>query len=99
MSSGMQNAHNFDPVVSSMVLEPSFFDHFFHVFPVCFFTSLVTAWAAAWGCRGTPRGLPGVFWGPRGPEKGFFWFLGAGGPGGASRLASLLALSWANRLL
>ena len=48
---------------------------------------------------GTPRGLPGAFWGPRGPKKGVFGFLGAGGPGGASRLASLLALSWANRAL
>ena len=29
MSSGMQNAQNFAPVISSMVLEPSFFDMFF----------------------------------------------------------------------
>ena len=43
---------------------------------------------------GTPRGLPGAFWGPRGPKKGFLGFFGAGGAGGASRLASL---SWADR--
>ena len=29
MSSGMQNAQNFDVAISSMVLEPSFFDIFF----------------------------------------------------------------------
>ena len=29
MSSGMQNAQNFAAIISSMVLEPSFFDHFF----------------------------------------------------------------------
>ena len=28
MSSGMQNAQNFAALISSMVLEPSFFDHF-----------------------------------------------------------------------
>ena len=43
---------------------------------------------------GTPRGLPGAFWAPRGPTNVFFWFLGVGG---GSRLASLLALSLANR--
>ena len=30
---------------------------------------------------GTPRGLPGAFWGPRGPKNGFLGFLGRGGPG------------------
>ena len=31
---------------------------------------------------GTPRGLPGAFWGPRGSKKGVFGFLGVGGRGG-----------------
>ena len=30
---------------------------------------------------GTPRGLPGAFWGPRGPKKGVLGFLGVGGRG------------------
>ena len=39
MSSGMQNAQNFAPAISTMVVEPSSFDHFFdfgfsrYVFP------------------------------------------------------------------
>ena len=70
---------------------------FFSRFPsLGIFTGLVTAWATDWGRRGVPRGLPGAFWGPRGPKNRFLGFLGAGG---ASRLASLLALSWANRAL
>ena len=38
MSSGMENAQNFAAIISSMVLEPSFFDRFFGVwiFPGCF---------------------------------------------------------------
>ena len=85
----MENAQNFAAIISSMVLEPSFFD-LFSCFPsLGFFTGLVTAWATDWGCRGTPRGLPGAFWGPRGPKKGV---LGGGGEGGTPRLAFPIAL-------
>ena len=98
----MENAQNFAAIVSSMVLEPSLFDPFlmFSQFWV-FVTGLVTAWAAAWGCCGTPRGLPGALWGPRGPKKGFLGFWGRGGPvPGLSRVCpGLIPLYYRNPLV
>ena len=84
MSSGMQNAQNFAPVVSSMVLEPSFFDPFVHVFPVLGF---LRVWLRPGPRPGAAVGLPGGFLGlsgaPGGPKKGFWGFGGGGrGPGG-----------------
>ena len=35
---------------------------------------------------GTPQGASWGFWGPRGPKKGVFGFLGAWGRGGPPRL-------------
>ena len=95
MSSGMQNAQNFAPVVSSMVLEPSFF----------FFFKFSQFWAFYGFGYGLGRGLglpwdsQGASWGflgPQGAQKGGF---GVFGVGGTSPLALLLALSWANRVI
>ena len=48
---------------------------------------------------GTPQGPPWGFWGHRAPKKKGLGILGVGGRGGPPRLALLLALSWANRLI
>ena len=37
-SSGMENAQNFAAIISSMVLGPSFFWSFFHIFPIFHFS-------------------------------------------------------------
>ena len=39
---------------------------------------------------GTPRGLPGAVWDPRGAQKGVFGILGVGGGGDPPSWASLL---------
>ena len=83
MSSGMQNAQNFAPVVSSMVLEPSFFDPFFMFSQ---FWVFLRVWLRPGPRPGAAVGLPGGFLGlsgaPGGPKRGFLGFLGQGGPGG-----------------
>ena len=58
MSSGMQNAQNFAAIISSMVLEPSFFDPFF----------MFSQFGAFYGSGyGLGHGL-GPPWGPLGPQ-------------------------------
>ena len=69
MSSGMQNAQNFAAIISSMVLEPSFFD-LFSCFP-----SFGFFYGPGYGLG---RGL-----GPHGPHGGFINPKGGGvGRGG-----------------
>ena len=93
MSSGMQNAQNFAAVVSSMVLEPSFFDTFF------MFSQFWVFYGPGYGLGrglGLPWDFQGASWGflePEGAPKGGLGFFGAGG---TSPLAPLLALSWAD---
>ena len=62
MSSGMQNAQNFAPVISMMVLEPSFFDYFLTLhFPGMFSPkgALGKIGAAAGGAGVPLLGAPG----------------------------------------
>ena len=67
-----------------MVLEPSFFDL---LFMFSQFWVFLRVWLRPGPRPGAAVGLPGGFLGlsgaPGGPKKGFFRFLGAGGPGGA----------------
>ena len=83
MSSGMQNAQNFATVVSSMVLEPSFFDPFFMFSQ---FLGFLRVWLRPGPRTGAAVGLPGGFLGlsgpPGGPKKGFWVFGGGGARGG-----------------
>ena len=80
MSSGMQNAQNFAAIISSMVLEPSFFDHFLDfgfsrdVFPKKGHLARLAPppGAAAPPCWGSQA--------PKNKEKGF-WVLGELGGG------------------
>ena len=65
MSSGMENAQNFAAIISSMVLEPSFFDIFWSLdFPGMFSQKRGTwqGWRRRRGRRRPP------VWGPR-PQK------------------------------
>ena len=83
MSFDPHSAQNFAPIISSMVLEPSFFDIFF------MFSQFWVFYGPGYGL-GRGLGLPwdsqGASWGflgPQGAQKGGFWVLGGGGPGGA----------------
>ena len=90
MSSGMQNAQNGAPVVSSMVLEPSFFIYIFSMFSQ-FWVFYGPGYDLGRGLR-LPWEAQGASWGflgAQGAQKRVFWAFGVGGPGGASRLASL----------
>ena len=81
MSSGMENAQNFAAIISSMVLEPSFFDIF------CMFSQFGIFFGPGYGL-GHGLGLPwdsqGASWGflgHQGSQKGVFGGGGArGGP-------------------
>ena len=82
MSSGMQNAQNFAAIVSSIVLEPSFFDNFF------MFSQFWVFYGPGYGL-GRGLGLPweaqGASWGflgPQGTQKGVFGVFGGGGARG-----------------
>ena len=81
MSSGMQNAQNFAAIISSMVLEPSFFDHFLDfgfsrdVFPK---KGHLARWAPPPGAAAPPC------WGPQAPKIKKIGVLGFGGVGGGS---------------
>ena len=79
----MQNAQNFAPVVSSMVLEPSFFDPFFMFSQ---FWVFLRVWLRPGPRPGAAVGLPGGFLelsgATGGPKRGFLGFWGRGGPGG-----------------
>ena len=80
MSSGMQNAQNFAPVVSSMVLEPSFFDPLFMFSQFGFFLRPGYGLGHGLGLPWDSQGASWGFLGPQGAQKGGFW--GWGGPGG-----------------
>ena len=78
MSSGMQNAQNSAAIISSMVLEPSFVDHFFD-FPEMFFSqkgALGKVGAAARGGGAPLLKAPGP---KKLKNKGFgVWGVGGG---------------------
>jgi len=80
MSSGTQNAQNFAAVISSMVLEPSVFDHFFDfgfsqdVFPQK--EALGKVGAAAGGGGAPLLGAPG----PKNLQNKGFGGWGGGAP-------------------
>ena len=61
MSSGTQNAQNFAAIVSSMVLGPSFFGLFFHVFPFFEFFHVFQFLGLGRGVFSQNMGLGGVF--------------------------------------
>ena len=88
MSSGMQNAQNFAAIISSMVLEPSFFDHFFDfgfsrdVFPK---KGHLARLAPPPGAAAPPC------WGPQAPKIKKIGVLGFGGVGGGLPPWALLA--------
>ena len=94
MSSGMQNAQNGAPVVSSMVLEPSFFD-------ICFmFSQFLFFYGPGYGL-GRGLGLPwdsqGASWGflgPQGVQKGGFGDFRGGGRGGPPLLGLPYCPTW-----
>ena len=48
-------------------------------------------YGSVWSLR-TPWGLPGASWGPGGPKKGGFGFLGVGGRGDPPALGPAYAL-------
>ena len=91
MSSVMQNAQNFTAIISSMVLEPSFFD-------ICFmFSQFLVFYGSGYGLGhglGPPWDSQGASWGflgPQGAQKGVFGFFGVGG--GRGGLPSGLPIS------
>ena len=79
MSSGMDNAQNFAAIISSMVLEPSFFDRFLEfgfsrdVFPK---KGHLARLAPPPGAAAPPC------WGPQAPKIKKIGVLGFGGVGG-----------------
>ena len=76
MSSGMENAQNFAAIISSMVLEPSFFDLFFMF-------SQFWVFLRPWLRPGPRPGAPWAPWGAHGPHGGFINPKGGGvGRGG-----------------
>ena len=86
MSSGMQNAQNFAAIISSMVLEPSFFDHFFDfgfsrdVFPK---KGHLARLAPPPGAAAPPC------WGPQAPKIKKIGVWGFGGVGGVSPIGPI----------
>ena len=50
-------------------------------------------YGSVWSLR-TPWGLPGASWGPGGPKKGGFGFLGVGGRGGPPCPGPCLCPTW-----
>ena len=78
----MQNAQNFAPVVSSMVLEPSFFEVFSYFSSLGFFLRRGYGLGRGLGLPWEAQGASWGFLGPQGAQKGGFWVFGGGGARG-----------------
>ena len=77
----MQNAQNFAAIISSMVLEPSFFDPFFMFSQFGFFYGSGYGLGRGLGLPWDSQGASWGFLGPQGAQKGVFGVFG--GRGGA----------------